>query len=384
MNQPRIILFSIVVTGLLLNACQSSTETYRGDERVAPVRSNQEVKDFMADAPVQVDRQMAAVLAALQSLKPKPIQSLSAEEARNQPTIADAVLDVLDRQGQSTAPLRVGKTKNRSIPGPGGPIPIRIYTPHGIGPFPIVVYYHGGGWVIATIDTYDASARALSNAADAIVVSVEYRKAPEHRFPAAHEDAYAAYAWMRKHGQNINGDPSMVAVVGEGTGGNLAGAVSIMARQRNKDVPVHQILIYPVTGSDMDTPSYRKHEQAQPLNKAMMAWFFEKYLNSPADANNPVVALIKAPDLTGLPPATIITAGIDPLQSDGKHYAARLREAGVPVMYHNFDDVTHDFFGTGAVVEDAKYAVELTGRELKHAFLTKHHAVQSSALQETP
>jgi acetyl esterase len=380
----KIMPFSIAIAGLLLNACQSSMEPSRGGEWVGAIPSNQEVKDFMADTPVQAGPQMATVLAALQSLNPKPIPSLSAEEARDQPTIADAVTNVLNGQGQSTAPQPVRKTENQSIRGPGGPIPIRIYTPDGIGPFPIVVYYHGGGWVIGTMDTYDASARALTNAANAIVVSVEYRNAPEHRFPAAHEDAYAAYDWVRKHGQDINGDPSMVAVAGEGAGGNLAGAVSLIARQRNQALPAHQILIYPVTGSDMDTPSYRKHEQAQPLNKAMMAWFFEKYLNSPADANNPVVALIKAPDLTGLPPATIITAGIDPLQSDGKHYAARLREAGVPVMYQNFDDVTHEFFGTGAVVEDAKYAAQLIGRELKHAFLTKHHAVQSSALQETP
>ena len=381
MNQPTIILFSIAVTGSLLNACQSSTETY---ERVAAVPSNLEVKDFMADTIVPAGPQMAAILAALQSLNPKPIPSLSAEEARHQPTISDAVMNVLDRQGRSTAPQPVAKTQNRSIPGPGGPIPIRVYTPHGIGPFPIVVYYHGGGWVIATIDTYDASARALSNAANAIVVSVEYRKAPEHRFPAAHKDAYAAYDWVRKHGQDLNGDPSMVAVAGEGAGGNLAGAVSLIARQRNQALPVHQILICPVTGSDMDTPSYRKHAQAQPLNKAMMAWFFEKYLNNPADANNPMVALIKVQDLTGLPPATIITAGIDPLQSDGKDYAARLREAGVPVLYQNVDGVTSGFFGTGAVVEDAKYAVQLVGRELKHAFVTKHHAFQSSALQEPP
>ena len=380
MNQPTIILFSITVTGLLLNACQSSTETY---ERVAAVSSNQEVKEFMADTTVQTDPQMEAVLAKLQSLKPKPIQSLSAAEARDQPTIADAVKKVLDGQGQSTAPQPVGKTENRSILGPGGPIPIRIYTPHGMGPFPIVVYYHGGGWVLATIDTYDASARALSNAANAIVVSVEYRKAPEHRFPAAHEDAYAAYGWVRKHGREIYGDPSMVAVAGESAGGNLAGAVSMIARQRNQALPVHQILIYPVTGSDMNTPSYRKYAQAQPLSKPKMAWFFEKYLNSPADANNPMVALIKAQDLRGLPPTTIITAGIDPLQSDGKYYADRLREAGVPVLYQNYDGVTHGFFGTGAVVPDAKHAVELVGGELKHALLMKHHAFQSSALQET-
>src|SRR5262245_28913406 len=140
MNKLPIMPFSIAIAGLLLNACQSSTETYREGEWAAAIPSNQEVKDFMADTTVQAGPQMAEVLAALQSLKPKPIQSLSAEEARDQPTITDAVKNVLDRQGQSTAPQPVGKTENRSILGPGGPIPIRVYTPHGIGPFPIVVY----------------------------------------------------------------------------------------------------------------------------------------------------------------------------------------------------------------------------------------------------
>jgi Esterase/lipase len=215
-------------------------------------------------------------------------------------------------------------------------------------------------------------------------VSVEYRKAPEHRFPAAHEDAYAAYDWVRKHGRDINGDPSMVAVAGESAGGNLAGAVSLIARQRNQALPVHQILIYPVTGSDMDTPSYRQACTAQPLNKAMMAWFFEKYLRQSCRREQSDGCLDQGSGPQGLPPATIITAAIDPLQSDGKYYAARLREAGVPVIYQNIDGVTHDFFGTGAVVQKAKYAVELVGRELNHAFLRKHDALQSTALQERP
>lgn len=297
--------------------------------------------------------------------------------------MADAVLKVLDQQGQSKTPQPVGKIDNRSIPGPGGSIPIRVYSPQGNGPFPIIVYYHGGGWVMATIDTYDASARALSNAANAIVVSVEYRKAPEHRFPAAHADAYAAYEWARKNGRDINGDPSMVAVAGESAGGNLAGAVSMIARQQHQALPVHQILIYPVTGYDMDTPSYRKHAQAQPLNKAMMAWFFEKYLNSLADANYPMIALTKAQDLQGLPPTTILTAEIDPLQSDGTQYADRLREAGVPVTYQNYEGVTHEFFGTGAVVPAAKKAVHLAGQQLRQAFAMGDRSTQSSADQET-
>lgn len=382
MKTPSIIL-SVAVIGVLVNACQSSTETYRGAERTATAPSNQEIKQSMAETTGQADPQMAAVLGALQSLNPKPLQSLSAEDARDQPTIADAVMKVLDQQGQSKAPQPVGKIENRVIPDPADSIPIRIYTPQGNGPFPIIVYYHGGGWVMATIDTYDASARALSNAANAIVVSVEYRKAPEHRFPAAHADAYAAYEWARTYGRDINGDPSMVAVAGESAGGNLAGAVSLIARHRNQALPVHQILIYPVTGYDMDTPSYRTHAQAQPLNKAMMAWFFEKYLNSPADANNPMIALNRVQDLKGLPPTTIITAEIDPLQSDGKQYADRLREAGVPVTYQNFEGVTHEFFGTGAVVPDAKKAVHLAGQQLQQAFATGNRSTQSSAYQET-
>lgn len=351
-----------------LSACQSSTETFRGDERAVSTPSKQEVKQSMAATRNRADPEMAAVLEALQSLNPKPIQSLSADAARSQPTMADAVMKVLDQQGQSKAPEQVGNIDNLSIPGPAGSIPVRLYIPKGNGPFPIRVYYHGGGWVMATVDTYDASARALTNAANAIVMSVEYRKAPEYRFPAAHEDAYAAYDWARAHGLDINGDPARIAVAGESAGGNLAGAVSIMARQRGVPIPIHQTLIYPVTGYDMDTPSYRKNAQAQPLNKAMMGWFFEKYLNGPADADNPMVNLVGADDLTGLPPATIITAEIDPLQSEGKRYAERLRAAGVPVTYRNFDGVTHEFFGMGAVVPHAKQAVQFVGSDLHRSF----------------
>lgn len=362
MKTPSIIL-SIAVTGLLVNACQSSTETYRGAERTPTAPSKQEVKQSMAETTGQADPQMAAVLGALQSLNPKPLQSLSAEDARDQPTIADAVMKVLDQQGQSKTPQPVGTIENRKIPGPAASIPIRVYTPQGTGPFPIIVYYHGGGWVIATIDTYDALARALSHAANAIVVSVEYRKAPEHRFPAAHAGAYAAYEWARKYGRDINGDPSMVAVAGESAGGNLAGAVSLIARHRNQALPVHQILIYPVTGYDMDTPSYRKHAQAQPLNKAMMAWFF-KHAAEPDDIKNPHLGLLKSANLQGMPAATVITAEIDPLRSEGEALAAKFKSSGVPVHYRNYDGVTHEFFGMAAAVAKAKDAVTFAASQL--------------------
>ena len=352
-----------------LTGCHTpQTETYGGGQRKAEAPPAKEVKQAMAATKSRADKDMAAVLTEFENLKPTPVIWLSAEEARAQPTPADAVAALLRERKHSTAPLSIGKTKNQTIPGPGGDIPIRIYTPQGNGPFPVIVYFHGGGWVIATIDTYDSSARALAKDADAIVVSVEYRKAPEHKFPAAHEDAYAAYQWVLHNADTFDGDPSMVAVAGESAGGNLAAAVCLMARARGELMPVHQALIYPVAGYDFNTPSYRENAQAKPLDKPMMGWFFEKYLREPADGNNPLVDLVNAPNLSGLPPATIITAEIDPLRWEGKRYAERLLEAGVPVTYRNFEGVTHEFFGMGAVVGDAKKAVRLVAHGMNGSF----------------
>ena len=222
--------------------------------------------------------------------------------------------------------------------------------------------------MIATIDTYDSSARALAKATNAIVVSVEYRKAPEHKFPAAHEDAYAAYRWVLRNADSFEGDPSMVAVAGESAGGNLAAAVCLMARARGELLPVYQALIYPIAGYDFNTSSYRENANAKPLDRPMMAWFFEKYLREPADGKHPWIDLVNARDVSGLPPATIITADIDPLRSEGKRYAERLLEAGVPVSYRNFKGVTHEFFGMGAVVGDAKKAVRLVANGMNWSF----------------
>lgn len=377
---------------ILCTGCQASqTETYGGAKRKANASLTKEVKQAMATTKTRADKDMAAVLTEFEGLKPKPIVSLSAEEARAQPTLADAVASLLRERNQSTVPLSIGKTKDRTISGPRGPIPIRIYTPQGSGPFPVIVYYHGGGWVIATIDTYDSSARALTKSTDAIVVSVEYRKAPEHKFPAAHEDAYAAYQWVLRNAETFGGDPSMVAVAGESAGGNLAAAVCLMARARGEVLPVHQALIYPVAGSDFNTSSYQENAQATPLDKPMMAWFFEKYLRTPSDMQDPLIDLVNAPNLSGLPSATIITAEIDPLRSEGKHYAERLLEAGVPVSYQNFAGVTHEFFGMGAVVGDAKRAVRLVANGMQGSFddfiFRRHddrsgHAVQIEPLQD--
>jgi acetyl esterase/lipase len=313
------------------------------------------------------DPQMQAVLAQLAALDPKSIPQLSAPEARKQPTPADAVKALLKKQGKSTMPERVGSVVNRTIPSGGASVPIRIYTPAGIGPFPVVVYYHGGGWVIADLDTYDASPRALSTLANAVVVSSHYRQAPEHKFPAAHEDAFAAYRWVLANARSLKGDSTKVAVAGESAGGNLAAAVSMMARDSGAQLPVYQVLVYPIAGFDTNTPSYRENATAKPLDRSMMQWFFRQYLRTPEDGKNPMIDLVHA-DLKGLPPATVITAEIDPLRSEGKQLADAMRNAGADVDYRNYEGSAHEFFGMGAVLDDAKAAQQQAAAGLKKGF----------------
>lgn len=311
--------------------------------------------------------QMQAVLDQLARLAPTPLETLTPQEARQQPTVADAVKAVLQAQGRSTAPEPVGNVQDTTIPGPAGAIPVRVYTPAGTGPFPVVVYYHGGGWVIANVNVYDSSARALTNAAGAIVISVEYRQAPENPFPAAVEDAYASYIWATQNAASIGGDPKRVAVAGESAGGNLATVVARKARDAGAQLPVHQLLVYPIANYGFDTPSYQQFANAKPLSKGLMQWFFSYYLPSEADGASPDVSPLRA-DVSGLPPATIIAAEIDPLTSEGQQYAQKLRDAGVPVTYQLYNGVTHEFFGTGAVVNEGKQAVALAGNQLRAAF----------------
>lgn len=314
--------------------------------------------------------QMQAVLDSLASLNPKPIETLTPEEARRQPTIADAVKALIQKRGQTPIPEPVGKVEDRTIPGAAGQIQARIYTPAAKGPFPVVVYFHGGGWVIATIDTYDSSARALTNAANAIVISVEYRKGPENKFPAAHDDAFAAYRWAIANAQSLGGDASKIAVAGESAGGNLACAVSMMARDRKVQMPVHQLLVYPVANNDLNSPSMIENANAKPLNRAMLPWFLKHYLKSQSESSNPMISLVKA-NLRGLPPTTLITAEIDPLRSEGQLLAERLSAASVRVDARNYDGVTHEFFGTGAIVDKAREAVAQAGMGLRAAFGNK-------------
>lgn len=207
---------------------------------------------------------------------------------------------------------------------------------------------------------------ALTNAAKAVVVSVHYQQAPEHKFPASHDDALAAYRWVLGHQQKLKGN-GKIAVAGESAGGNLAASLCMMARDQGLPAPVHQLLIYPVADTKFDTPSYRENAEAKPLNKAMMEWFF-KHAASSSTKDDPRLAILRAENLRGLPPATIITAQIDPLRSEGQAYAETLKGAGVPVAYRNFDGVTHEFFGMGAIVSKAKEAQMFAGENLQRAF----------------
>jgi acetyl esterase len=321
-----------------------------------------------AQKPPKAEPHMQKVLDALTSLGGKPIESLSPAEARTQPTPADAVMKVLKDSGKSTSPEPGVTVKDLMIPGPLGNFPIHIFTPAGKGPFPVMVYYHGGGFVIANTKVYEASPRALAKMANAIMVAVDYHQAPEHKFPAAPNDAYAAYLWTLEHAKEINGDPARVAVGGESAGGNLATVVSMMARDKQMKMPVHQLLVYPVVGDDMNNASYQANAAAKPLNKPMMGWFFKHY---GADPTSPYALPLKAPFLKGLPPATIIAAEIDPLLSEGKAYADKLKKDGVAVNYKKYTGVSHEFFGMGAVVPKAKEAEQFAADQLKKAFATK-------------
>ena len=315
------------------------------------------------------DADMRKVLEQLGTLDGKPLETLSAEEARKQPTPADAVKALLTKEGKSTAAMEVGKVEDRKIPGAAGPIGVRIVTPKKADaqkPLPVIVYFHGGGWVIASNDVYDSSIRALANKSGAKVVAVEYRMAPENKFPAAHDDALASYEWVLKNAASFGGDPKRVAVAGESAGGNLAANVSIAARDKGIQLPIHELLVYPVASTSMDTQSYREWSKAKPLSKDMMGWFLEKTERTAADAKDTRLDLVNA-KLTGLPPTTIVLAEIDPLHAEGEMLGKKLKEAGVDVDMKTYDGVTHEFFGMGAAVGDAKDAMDYAGGRLEKA-----------------
>ncbi|AHM60359.1 alpha/beta hydrolase domain-containing protein [Flammeovirgaceae bacterium 311] len=315
-----------------------------------------------------IDPQMLAVIEQLQSYGTPPLHTLTADQARKAPTPTDAVMDLLKKYN-ITPPQPKVDFNHLVIPNNTDEgLLVRTYTPRsGNGPFPVIVYYHGGGWVIAGLDTYEPSAAALAEKTGAIVVSVAYRQAPEHTFPAAHEDAYAAYVWARENAGQINGNPDKVATAGESAGGNLAVAVAIMAKERGMELPVHILSVYPIAEGDTESSTYDKYADAVPLNRPLMEWFFNKYVPDETNRMSPLITLTDA-DLTGLPPVTIINAEIDPLEAEGEILAEVLKMAGVDVTRKVYAGVTHEFFGMAAVLEQARHAQDLAASRLKESF----------------
>jgi len=319
--------------------------------------------------PAKAAPDMQMVLDALASLGGKPIETLTPAEARVQPSPADAVKVVLAKKGMATAPDPSVATQD--IPYGSDPKQFaRIYkpanAPAGGKMMPVVVYYHGGGWVIADVDTYDAAPRAMAKALNAVVVSVEYRHAPEFKFPAQHDDAAAAYRWTLQNAASWGGDPARIATVGESAGGNLAVATAIYARDNGLTMPRYIVSVYPIANSSITLPSRRDAANAKPLNGAMLKWFGYYYQASKADAQDPRLNLVAA-DLRGLPPTTIINAQIDPLRSDGETLATAMRAAGDKVEQKTFPGVTHEFFGMAKVVNGARQANDLAVARLKPA-----------------
>ena len=326
-----------------------------------------------ATQPPRAAPDMQAVLDQLTKLGAKPVETLTPAQARLNPSAADAAKAEMAAKGLSTAPDPSVTTQDM----PYGSDPkqfARIYRPVGAPmggkPMPVVVYYHGGGWVIADVDTYDAAPRAMAKALKAVVVSVEYRHAPEFKFPAQHDDAAAAYRWVLANAASMGGDPTKIALAGESAGGNLAVATAIYARDNGLQAPVHILSVYPIANSSMTLPSRMDSANAKPLNTAMLKWFGYYYSTRTSDQQDPRINLVAA-NLRGLPPTTIVNAQIDPLRSDGETLAAAMRAAGDKVEQRTFPGVTHEMFGMGMVVKGAKAANTYAFGKLKTAFAMK-------------
>ncbi len=288
-----------------------------------------------------------------------PLSSLPVELARESYVMARAAL--------SERP-DVAKVENRAIPGLAGDIPVRIYTPDGQAPFPVLVYYHGGGWVIGDLETHDGISRAFANAADCVVVSVDYRLAPEHKFPAAVEDAYAATEWAAANAAEIGGDPARIAVGGDSAGGNLAAVVAQLAKEAGGPALVYQLLAYPVTNFDLETPSYQENAEGYFLTADTMRWFWDLYLNDQSEGADPKASPLLREDVSGLPPGIVIAPEYDPLRDESEAYGRRLQEAGVDFEVWRAEGMIHGFLGMTSVISEAKDAIDRLGEKLNKAF----------------
>jgi acetyl esterase len=306
-----------------------------------------------------LDPQAQKLVDAMAKLNLKPIEDSTPEEARESMRSRTAGLGPF---------ADVAAVTEHRAPVAGGEITVRMYSPGGAGPHPALVFYHGGGWVIGDLDTHDGLCRSLTNAAGCIVASVDYRLAPESKYPVAAEDSYAALGWIAANAARLGVDPRRVAVGGDSAGGNLSAAVALMARDRKGPALVCQALIYPVTNHDLETPSYHENATGYVLTREAMRWFWRHYLVREEQSKEPLASPLLAPSLAGLPPALVITAECDPLRDEGEAYAARLRDAGVPVTLTRYDGMFHGFLRMTKFLDKARAAIDEVAGSLRKAF----------------
>ena len=255
-------------------------------------------------------------------------------------------------------PIELGRVENLSAPGPAGDIPLRLYANEYGGLRPALVYFHGGGFVFGNLDTHDAVCRAIAKASDAVVISVDYRLAPEHKFPAAVDDSYAATVWIAANAERLGIDARRIAVGGDSAGGNLATVIAMRCRDAGGPKLAAQVLIYPVTDvSTFDTGSHRELGEGYFLTRAAMEWFTGHYLASADQKRHPEASPLLAPNLSGLPPALVITAEFDPLRDEGEAYAKRLQQAGVPVTITRYPGMIHGFVSMRGVLSGGRQAI---------------------------
>jgi acetyl esterase len=303
-------------------------------------------------------------------LDPQLWAAIQAEPDRLFVLPLDEFRAVAEQRAEKTPRLNtpVQAVENRRVAGPDGQIPIRISRPQGRGPFPVLAYFHGGGWVVGTLDTHDDVCRALCHRAGSVVVSVDYRRAPESKYPAGLDDCWAVLEWIATNAATIDGDPRQVAVGGDSAGGNLAAAVAIRARDQERLRLALQVLIYPVTNYGFDTASYHENADGYGLSRDAMMFFWESYLADADQGSEPCASPLRAANLAGLPPALILTAQFDPLRDDGEAYAARLHRAGVPVRLTRYLDMNHGFLMCAAMFPSAACALQEIADSLKEAF----------------
>ena len=282
-------------------------------------------------------------------------------------TVAQARAFMESMRGLHGPPTAVPVVRDMAIPGAAGTIPARFYRPIADGVLPLLAYFHGGGWVIGSLDTHDDVCRDLTAQSGCAVLSVDYRLAPEHRFPAAAEDCYAATRWAAANGATLGIDPARLAVGGDSAGGNLAAVTALMARDQHGPALRFQLLVYPVTCGRMDSPSMHENAEGYLLTRDAMIWFWDHYAPARADRERPHASPLRAADLRGLPPALVISAEFDPLRDEGEAYAKRLKDAGVPVTLHRYDGQIHGFVTMGALIDRARAAVAEAATALRTA-----------------